>query len=53
MYDDKIRCRENNVKDTIRVMAMKRLSNRVATAYLQILFRKQRVYTNTRAIINI
>ena len=41
MYVDKIRFGENNVKDTIRVMAMKRLSNIVATAYLQILFRKK------------
>ena len=33
MYYDKICCGENNVKDTRWVMAMKRLSNIVATAY--------------------
>ena len=31
MYVDKIRFRKSNVKDTIRVMAMKRLSNIAAT----------------------
>ena len=49
MYDDKIRCGENNVKDTIRIMAMKRLSNMVATAYLQILFRNKG-YIQTSAL---
>ena len=49
VYDDKIRYGENNVKDTIRVMTMKRLSNIVATAYLQILFRNKG-YLQKRAL---
>ena len=49
MYDDKISCAENNVKDTIWVMAMKRLSNIVATAYVQILFRNKG-YLQTSAL---
>ena len=49
MYDDKVRCGENNLKDTIRIMAMKRLSNIVATAYLQILFRNKG-YLQTSAL---
>ena len=49
MYDDKIRYGEYNVKDTIRVMVMKKLSNIVAKAYLQILFRNKG-YLQTSAL---
>ena len=41
IYDDDIHCGENNVQDTIRVMAMRRLSNIINAAYLQILFKNK------------